>query len=328
MLRPPLTIIALNPADSDRRAHHIGGSIARQTRRRRWPAALRHVRAQPLGILLATPIHPRLERIACQWASQPVHQRPRPRVTQQSIRQKMQMFPALGLSIIAPTGGEPMHLGMVLTMAPMRGAHLTRATSEPLSPDCTLEVRHAVPPAAPQRAQQQRSVLGESGAAHGWDGQDEVPIAHPLVEHRAHLAAPVIHGDCGAPQAQRGLTAPRPPMGALSTLLATVCDVPHLCRIAPRQPLGHQASVGGGLIPRLGALKRVPVIGTALLEDTPGPRGWCHHRVVPSWGDERLTVKRLYHASSAASTPPRPVPGQSSLASCILESRGLPGPGK
>src|SRR5881398_3271614 len=78
----------------------------------------------------------------------------------------------------------------------------------------------------------------------------------------------------------------------------------------------------------MGALKRIPALGKDLLEDTPVPRGLWHHRGAPSWGDELLTVQRLYHASSASSTPHRPVLGQPSLASFILESRGLPGSGK
>src|SRR6266481_10208096 len=78
----------------------------------------------------------------------------------------------------------------------------------------------------------------------------------------------------------------------------------------------------------MGALKRIPALGKDLLEDTPVPRGLWHHRGAPSWGDELLTVQRLYHASSASSTPHRPVLGQPSLASFVLESRGLPGSGK
>src|SRR2546426_3211319 len=117
-------------------------------------------------------------------------------------------------------------------------------------------------------------------------------------------------------------------MGALATLQAAGLDIAHLVRVATRQHLGHEAIVVGGLIPRVGALKRVPVLGKDLLEDTPVPRGLWHHRGAPSWGDALLTVQRLSHASSASSTPHRPVLGQPSLASFILESRGLPGSGK
>jgi len=53
----------------------------------------------------------------------------------------------------------------------------------------------------------------------------------------------------------------------------------------------------------MGVLKRVPVLSQDLLEDTPVPRGCCYHRVAPSGGDMIVTMKRLYHASSAASTP-------------------------
>src|SRR5712692_6889276 len=113
-------------------------------------------------------------------------------------------------------------------------------------------------------------------------------------------------------------------MLALATVQATVFDVPHLFRVATPKHLGHQAIIVRRLITRMGVLKRVPVIGKDLLEDTPVPRGLCHHRVAPSWGDDMLTVKRFYHASSASSTPHRPVPGHPSLASFILESRGLP----
>jgi hypothetical protein len=79
---------------------------------------------------------------------------------------------------------------------------------------------------------------------------------------------------------------------------------------------------------RMGALKLVPVIGKDPLEDTPVPRGLSQLRVAPSWGDDRFAVKRFSHASSASSTPHRPVPKQLSPFSFILESWGVPGPGK
>jgi hypothetical protein len=37
------------------------------------------------------------------------------------------------------------------------------------------------------------------------------------------------------------------------------------------------------------------VIGKDLFEDAPVPGGLCHHRVAPSWGDQIMVVKRLYH---------------------------------
>ena len=59
----------------------------------------------------------------------------------------------------------------------------------------------------------------------------------------------------------------------------------------------------------MGVLKRVPVLGKDLLEDTPVPRGCCSHQVAPSWGDKIVAVKRFYHGLPASSTPHRPVHG-------------------
>src|SRR5215813_11491490 len=96
----------------------------------------------------------------------------------------------------------------------------------------------------------------------------------------------------------------------LATLLAAVFDITHLVGVATREHLGYQAIVVRGLIPRVGVLKRLPVIDKDLLEDTPVPRGFGHHRVAPSWGDRIVTVKRLYHGLATSSTPHQPVHGQ------------------
>jgi hypothetical protein len=117
-------------------------------------------------------------------------------------------------------------------------------------------------------------------------------------------------------------------MGALATLQATVFDIAHLVGISTPEHLRYQALVVGRLVAWMGVFEPVPVLSKDLLEDIPVPRGLWHHRGAPSWGDDLLTVQRLYHASSASSTPHRPVLGQPSLASFILESRGLPGSGK
>src|SRR5262245_2838867 len=86
-------------------------------------------------------------------------------------------------------------------------------------------------------------------------------------------------------------------------------DIAHLLLVATHQHLGHQAIVVGCLRARIGALKLIPMISKDLLEDTPVPRGLCHHWVAPSSGDDLFVVKRLYHASSASSTLHQPVPG-------------------
>ena len=61
------------------------------------------------------------------------------------------------------------------------------------------------------------------------------------------------------------------------------------------------------LVARMGALKRLPVVGKDLLEDAPVPRGYCNHPVAPSGGDTIVTVQRFYHGLPASSTPHRPV---------------------
>src|SRR6266487_2772564 len=123
-------------------------------------------------------------------------------------------------------------MSMLLPITPMGMEHRDVATPERLTPDGTIEVIQALDPTPHERAQYDRRILVEGRAEHRRHRQNDVPIDHPLVEHRAHLADPVIHVDFGASQAQRGFTANRHPMGTLATLQATVFDVPHLSRIA------------------------------------------------------------------------------------------------
>ena len=60
----------------------------------------------------------------------------------------------------------------------------------------------------------------------------------------------------------------------LAAVQAAVFNVTHLVWVATCQHLGYQPIVVGGLITGMDTLKRVPVIGKELLEDTPVPRGW------------------------------------------------------
>src|SRR4029453_5461255 len=219
------------------------------------------------------------------------------------------MLPAVLLGIIAPTGGDQMQMGMVLAIAPMRVEHRDVPAPKGLAPDLAIEVIQALRPAAHQGAQQDRSVVVEGRAEHGWDCQDDVAINDTLVEHFAHLAHPVIHVDFGTSQAQRRFTAHCHPMSALATLQATVFDIAHLLWVATRQHLGHQALVVVRLIAWMGVGKPVPALGKDLLEDHPGPRGGCYHRGAPSGGVGLVGVQRLYHASAASSTPHQSSPG-------------------
>jgi hypothetical protein len=119
-------------------------------------------------------------------------------------------------------------MSMIVPMAAMGVAHHDRTTSERLAPDVAIKILQALHPASHQCAQQDCGVLREDGAEHGRDCEKDVAIDHALLEHRAHLAAPGIHGDFGAPQAQGRSTAHRHQMPALSTVQAAVLDIAHL----------------------------------------------------------------------------------------------------
>ncbi len=71
---------------------------------------------------------------------------------------------------------------MVLPIAPMRVEHRDVATPERLAPHLTLEIVQALDSAPHQRAQQEPGIVIEGRAEHGWDGENEVAIDHPLVE--------------------------------------------------------------------------------------------------------------------------------------------------
>ena len=99
----------------------------------------------------------------------------------------MSVFPALPLAIIAPTGGDQMQRGMVVTMTAMGVDHDNISTLERLAPDLAIKIIQALHPAPHQCAQHDRGVLRESGTEHGWDCENDVAIDDPLVEDLAHL---------------------------------------------------------------------------------------------------------------------------------------------
>src|SRR5262245_97494 len=213
------------------------------------------------------------------------------------------MLPTSFRRIVASAGGEQVQVRVVLPIAAMRVEHGNVAPPERLAPDVTIEIIQALRPTAHERAQHDCRVLVKGRAEHRRDRQDDVPIDDALMEALAHLADPVVHGDFGAPQAQRRLTAHRHQVLALATVQAAVLGIAYFFRVAARQHLGHQALVVRRLVARMGLLKRLPVVSKDLLEDIPVPRGGCHHRSAPSGGDQIVAMERLYHASAASSTP-------------------------
>src|SRR2546427_10628421 len=97
---------------------------------------------------------------------------PLPLAAQQRIGQVMQMLPALPLAIKAPPRRDQMQMGMVMTIASMRVDHRAVAPLKRFAPDLAREIIHALDATAHQRAQQDRSVVVEGRAEHGWDRQD------------------------------------------------------------------------------------------------------------------------------------------------------------
>ena len=171
---------------------------------------------------------------------------------------------------------------MLLPIATMRVEDCEVASPQCFAPDLTIEILQALPAAAHERTEYDRRVLVEGRTEHRRHRQDDVAIDHPRVEHSTHLAHPVVHVDFGAPQAQRRFAAHRHPMGPLTAVQAAVCDIAHQVRVPTRQHLGHQAVVIRRVIPRMGVLKRLPVLSKDLPEDIPGPRRCYTHQGVPS----------------------------------------------
>jgi hypothetical protein len=264
-----------------------------------------HLGHQTIGVLPATPIHPLVDRVSLQRLASHAQHMPWPCATQESVGQVLEMLPALSLALRPPTGGEQMQRGMVLAMAAMRVEHRDGALSERLALDGAREIIQALRPAAHERAQYDRRVLGAGRAEHRRDRQDDGARDHPRVEDLAHLADPVIHLDLRAAQAQGGLTAHRHEMLALTTGETALCARPHLVWMATRQHLGHQIMRVGRLIARMGVGESIPVVGKELLEDVPVPCGCCQHEGPPSAESDTVAIPLWSHSSSALSIPPR-----------------------
>ena len=113
------------------------------------------------------------------------------------------MFPTLSRAIIAPTGGEQMQMGVVLSGASMGVEDYNIAPFERLTFDGAVEIIEALHPAAHEGAQDDRGILVEDRTEHRGDREDDVTIDHPRVQHFADLTDPVIRIDLGTPQAHR-----------------------------------------------------------------------------------------------------------------------------
>src|SRR6266581_6247499 len=198
MVRDPLAIIAIKTPDGDRWTHHVLRHVARQTLGLRGDLALVHIGHQTIGVFSATPIHQLVDRLRLECLAHHAPEVPLPCATQALVGQGLEMLPARSLGIIPSARGAQMPMGMVRPMAAMRVEHRDGAPLACLPPDGTVEIVEALRPAAYQRAQHDRRVVGKGGAEHRWHREHDVPIDHPLVEGLAHLADPGIDMDCGA----------------------------------------------------------------------------------------------------------------------------------
>jgi len=202
MIRDACAIRAIEAPDGDRRAHDVLGDVARHAVILRGDGALGHVGYQPVGRLPETRLDQPLDRVRLERLAPHRQQRPRPCATQEIVGQGLEMLPALALGILPPTGGEQMPMGVVWPMAPMGVEPRHGAPPECLAPDCTLEILQAWRPAAHERAQHDRRVLGESRTEHRRDRQEDRPIDDPRVEALTPLADPVVDMDFGTASAQ------------------------------------------------------------------------------------------------------------------------------
>jgi hypothetical protein len=69
------------------------------------------------------------------------------------------------------------------------------------------------------------------------------------------------------------------------------------------QHLVHESSVVALIVPRIDALKSVPVLGKDLFEDVPILRGFGMHQAASLRGVGLCVIARFYHIPPTTSTP-------------------------
>jgi hypothetical protein len=220
--RHPLPSIPSHAPDREGRTHHILGHVPRHPVRLRRESPLWDVGHQPLRVLPEPGLHSLLHGVGLQRLASGGEQMPRPRTAPERRRQGLEMLPAIRVGILAPTGGQPMQVGMVRPITPVGVTHRTGA---PLTP-CPLDrARESVQPPGPaphEGTHHDGGVVGEGRAKPRWHGQDNRAIAAPLAPHVADLTHPVIRIDLGAASAQRRLTTPGHHVLPLPPVQATV----------------------------------------------------------------------------------------------------------
>ena len=164
----------------------------------RGDIALLHLSDEALGIAPVAGVDESMDRGDIEALTQHGEGMPLPLLVQKRIGQMLQMHPALGLWVPAPTGGDEMQMGVVLAIASMRVQHDNIAAFEPLAAELAIEIVQTLHPASHKSAQQNIGIVVEGGAQHGGDGENRVAIDDAAVEHLTDLADPVVHIHLGA----------------------------------------------------------------------------------------------------------------------------------
>ena len=91
-------------------------------------------------------------------------------------------------------------------------------------------------------------------------------------------------------------------MGALPTLQTAIGDRAHLVGIPAPEHLVHEAIIVAAIVPRMDALKSVPVFSKDLFEDAPSWRSCCSHQAASLQGVGLSVVALFYHMEPITST--------------------------
>src|SRR5207244_2253399 len=251
------------------------------------------------------------------------HAMPLPLLAQHGIRHILQMHPLPGLWIPSPTGGDDMQMRVVLAIATMRLDDPDIATLQGPATHPAEAIIQALHATAHERTQHFLSVLIKCRAQQRGHRQHHMTIDHPLMQHGADLAHPVIDIDFRAAKTQRRFTAHRDPMGAFPAPQAAVLNRAHRVRIAASEHLLHQTIIVARPVTRVGVGEPVPVLSKDLFEDVPRRRRCCDHQAASLSGMRLSVVARFYHILPTTSTPSAASAGDSPSSISPLHHKAL-----
>src|SRR6266849_3852546 len=191
------------------------------------------------------------------------------------------MHPLLSLLMPSATGGNDVEMRIVLAIATMGLHHDAVAALELLLSYGAEKIIQAPDTTSHPSTEQRIGVLIKWGSQDIRDGQNDVTIDHPFMEHLTDLSDPVVDIDFGASQTERGLTAHRHEVFALATVLTAVLDVTHALGITAAEHLLDERIIVGPIVAGTALFKAAPVIGKDLFEDIPAGSDFGSHGSVP-----------------------------------------------